>query len=334
VVTAASGDGDGSTGGGSTGGGYTDGGSTGGGSRSGVSSSVAASIGDRVFSPATIRVAVGGSVTWTNDDDDEHTVTASDGSFDSGVMGQGGTHPQRFTTAGTFSFLCVIHPEMQGEVTVVGAGGAAPAPAATPIPTPRPAATPTAAPSRPTDGGVPMSATVEMRDFAFGRTTVTIADGGTVTFANTGAAPHTATADDGTFDTGMVGAGSSASIRVKGPGSIDFVCTFHPEMRGTLEVVAAGASGSAGGASPPRSPSPSPSPTASVEPEATAAGVTSGGGTTTGGGDTGSGTAPSATAGQRRGLDSLVGIIVGVTLVSIAAALFARTIGGTVRRPG
>jgi hypothetical protein len=176
-----------------------------------------------------------------------------------------------------------------------------------------------------------------MQDFAFGPTSVTVADGGTVTFANVGVAPHTATADDGTFDTALVAAGASASITVGGPGSYPFVCTFHPEMRGTIEVVARTAAASlAPDPSPTTNPDASPTTAPSPAGEggatggATDAGTPTGGGTTTGGGTASGATVSSPTA----ALEGLVGLIVGVTLVSIAAALFAKTIGGTVRRPG
>jgi plastocyanin len=274
-------------------------------------------------------------VTWTNDDDDEHTVTATDASFDSGVMGAGATHRQRFPTAGTFAFLCAIHPEMRGEVVVNGASGAPATPAATPtpLPTPSPTATP-APPATPTGPGAPTSVTIEMRDFAFGPAEVTVADGATVTFANVGAAPHTATADDGSFDTALVAAGTDASVTVDGPGTIDFVCTFHPEMRGRIDVVAASAAGGPG-ASPdpvatasPASATAAPSETTSAD---AAAGGDGGAGTTSVG-EGGAGTT-AATASSTGALEGLVGLIVAVTLVSVAAALFARTINGTVRRP-
>jgi plastocyanin len=344
VVTSASeGDGGSDGGAGSAGGGA---GSAGGGAGSvgggattdggAAPTAVTASIGDRVFQPSTIRVAAGGTVTWTNDDDDEHTVTATDASFDSGVMGGGATHRQRFPTAGTFAFLCAIHPEMRGDVVVSGAGGAPAAPAATPtpLPTPSPTATP-APPATPTGPGAPTSVTIEMRDFAFGPAEVTVADGATVTFANVGAAPHTATADDGSFDTALVAAGTDGSVTVDGPGTIAFACTFHPEMRGRIDVVPASAAGGPGASPDPvatASPSPEASATAAPSATTTAAAAAGGGAGTTSAGEGGAATTTGA-ASSTAALEGLVGLMVAVTLVSVAAALFARTINGTVRRP-
>jgi plastocyanin len=72
------------------------------------------------FNPAQISVKVGDTVTWTNNDDTTHTVTASDGSFDSGNLDTGKTFSQTFTTAGTFSYICSIHTGMKATVTVTG----------------------------------------------------------------------------------------------------------------------------------------------------------------------------------------------------------------------
>jgi plastocyanin len=72
----------------------------------------------RAFSPATVEIQVGDTVTWTNDDDTEHTVTASDGLFDSGELAEGATFSFTFETAGEFSYFCAFHPDMQGRVVV------------------------------------------------------------------------------------------------------------------------------------------------------------------------------------------------------------------------
>jgi len=58
----------------------------------------------------------------------------------------------------------------------------------------------------------------------------------TVTWTNKDVAPHTATASDGSFDTGIFNAGSSASAMVKGQGDIQYHCTIHPWMHGSLQV--------------------------------------------------------------------------------------------------
>jgi plastocyanin len=69
------------------------------------------------FVPATITVAPGTSVTWTNQDQVKHTVTARDGSF-SAFVSQGQTFSRTFPTAGTFEVFCAVHPTMRTTVIV------------------------------------------------------------------------------------------------------------------------------------------------------------------------------------------------------------------------
>lgn len=71
------------------------------------------------FTPATITVPVGTTVTWTNEDTASHTITADDGTtFNSGNIAKGGTFSFTFTTAGTFPYHCAVHPSMTATVIV------------------------------------------------------------------------------------------------------------------------------------------------------------------------------------------------------------------------
>lgn len=70
------------------------------------------------YSPNPVSVAVGGTVTWTNNDVTTHTATSDDGSFNSGNMAPGATFSRTFSAAGTFTYHCAIHPGMVGTVTV------------------------------------------------------------------------------------------------------------------------------------------------------------------------------------------------------------------------
>jgi plastocyanin len=70
------------------------------------------------FVPATLTVRAGNTVTWTNHDEEPHTVAASDGSFHSPGMGTGATFSHTFSAAGTFDYVCSIHPMMHGTVVV------------------------------------------------------------------------------------------------------------------------------------------------------------------------------------------------------------------------
>jgi plastocyanin len=73
------------------------------------------------FSPASSSVHTGDTITWTNQDQAPHTATANDGSFDTGTINQGKSGSHTFSKAGTFSYICSIHPSMKGTVTVLGA---------------------------------------------------------------------------------------------------------------------------------------------------------------------------------------------------------------------
>ena len=70
------------------------------------------------FKPGTIRVSVGPTVRWTNRDDAPHTVTAASGGFTSEQLGKGGVYARRFGRAGTFAYLCALHPNMKGRIVV------------------------------------------------------------------------------------------------------------------------------------------------------------------------------------------------------------------------
>ena len=85
------------------------------------SGSASVSMVDFAFSPSSIQVAVGGSVTWTNNGAEPHTATANDGSFDTGELGPGGSGSASFSQEGSFSYFCSIHPDMTGSVTVLAA---------------------------------------------------------------------------------------------------------------------------------------------------------------------------------------------------------------------
>jgi plastocyanin len=93
------------------------------------------------------------------------------------------------------------------------------------------------------------SASVTMADFFFSPGSVTVAVGDTVTWHNSGQAPHTATADNGSFDTGTVNAGGSASHRFTTAGTFTYTCTIHPNMHGTVRVLSASGGGSSKGGS-------------------------------------------------------------------------------------
>jgi len=72
------------------------------------------------FAPAALTVPAGTKVTWTNQDTDAHTVTSdgSGGPLNSKALATGDTFSFTFTKAGTYKYLCTIHPFMTATVTV------------------------------------------------------------------------------------------------------------------------------------------------------------------------------------------------------------------------
>jgi plastocyanin len=70
------------------------------------------------FSPATLTVARGATVTWVNHDDVPHTVTANDKQFGSKAMDTDDRFSQVFTAPGTYPYFCAVHPHMTGQIIV------------------------------------------------------------------------------------------------------------------------------------------------------------------------------------------------------------------------
>ncbi len=77
------------------------------------------------YSPQTVKVIIGvnNTVTWVNNDDAPHTVTATDGSFNSGNLNAGQSWTFTFTTPGNYAYYCTYHPWMKGTVIVQAASG-------------------------------------------------------------------------------------------------------------------------------------------------------------------------------------------------------------------
>jgi plastocyanin len=77
------------------------------------------------FDPASVTIQVGDSVTWTNQDSTAHTATAA-GAFDTGNIASGASATVTSDTAGTFAYVCSIHPTMTGTVVVQAASAPEP----------------------------------------------------------------------------------------------------------------------------------------------------------------------------------------------------------------
>jgi plastocyanin len=183
------------------------------------------------FAPTKIEVDVGTTVTWTNTGGRPHTVTDRGGTFDS-TIAPGAKGAVAFTVPGSYAYFCRINPSKMNGVLVVK-------PAATPARVNRIQA---------------LDPAREGEQLRFDPSAVTVEAGSTIVFANVGGKPHTLTADDGTFDSGVVTpgaeggrfAGTNASIVLRKPGTFAFHCEIHPAaMKGTLTVT-----GDAGNAAP------------------------------------------------------------------------------------
>jgi len=169
------------------------------------------------FSPGTIEIGAGETVTFINRDDKPHTATGSD--WDTGTIEPGDSAPVTFDEPGTFAYACQFHPVMTGTV-VVGAGDA----------------TPEASPAASPEAAAAGETTVTIVNFAFEPAEIEVAAGSTVTWSNQDQVPHTATADDGSFDTDRIGGGESGSVTFETAGTFTYVCNFHPNMKGTITV--------------------------------------------------------------------------------------------------
>jgi plastocyanin len=73
---------------------------------------------DFMFSPTPVTVKAGSTVTWTNKDDEPHTVVSDTGVFKSGGMDTNESFSYKFDKPGTYHFTCSIHPRMVGTVVV------------------------------------------------------------------------------------------------------------------------------------------------------------------------------------------------------------------------
>ena len=96
-------------------------------------------------------------------------------------------------------------------------------------------ATPAAAMAQGGGGGASTDL-VAIADFAFDPETVTVDAGTKLTWTNDDEAPHTATADDGSFDTGTLKLDDTGAVAIDQPGTYTYYCRFHPFMKGTVEV--------------------------------------------------------------------------------------------------
>ena len=147
---------------------------------------------------------------------------------------------------------------------------------------------------------------VTISDFQFTPAQITIQQGDTVTWTNEGPTAHSATASDGSFDTGIFSAGGSRSQTFDEAGSFAYICTPHPNMTGTVVVEASSSGGGSGDN-----------------------GSGSSGGSTdtgsTGSGSTSSGSSSSGSGLPATGGDALALAILGVLMLALGFAIQRRS---------
>jgi plastocyanin len=178
-------------------------------------SDVTVSIGDNSFDAPEITIPVGATVVWRHTGQRPHTVTADDGSFDSGTLNTGATFSHTFMQPGVYRYYCAFHGGANGEgmagIIIVGDAGQAPV--------------------------EPGQATVSMQDFEFGPQEIRIKAGTTVTWRNDGAKKHSATTVEAFFDTGLFEPGQTRRVTFDQPGVYAYYCQLHGEPSGTSGMV-------------------------------------------------------------------------------------------------
>lgn len=80
---------------------------------------ITVAISDFKYQPPAVTVTAGDTVRFINRDQEAHTVTSSDGLFDSAGLDTGQTWTHRFTRAGRYTYFCQLHPYMKGTIIVV-----------------------------------------------------------------------------------------------------------------------------------------------------------------------------------------------------------------------
>ena len=174
------------------------------------------------FFPSVLQIEPGQTVTFYNDDDEEHTATGSD--WDTGDLHPGDTAEVTFDEPGSYAYSCQYHPVMMGTIEVQAAGTPEASPEASPVASPESAS-----------GGDEHAVTIV--NFAFDPAEIEVPVGATVTWTNDDGVPHTATSIDGTtFDTGTLDQGEQGSHTFTGAGTFEYQCTIHPSMTGVVIV--------------------------------------------------------------------------------------------------
>ncbi len=217
---------------------------------------------NQCFIPYQVRINVGDTVTWLNDDTAAHTATSGNGAdgpsgvFDSSLVMAGSSFSFTFEEAGTYEYFCMVHPWMEGFVIV--SGSSLPPTTAEPTPTPiipEPSPVSTNFVKVTSGSSVPGC---EQRYQCHSPYAITVEPGTTVTWTNVDSTHHTVTSGtptngpDGIFDSSLFGPGRGFSQTFYRSGTFDYFCMIHPWAIGKVFVTSGPV------------PSPSPIPTLSL----------------------------------------------------------------------
>ena len=191
---------------------------------------VAVDIRNFAYNPDPIEITVGDTVTWTNQDGVPHTATAQDRDvLQSGTLQPGESFSQTFNEAGTFEYFCEFHAGMTGTLIVTEAGAGAEADTAA-------ADEEQADEQAAEEAPAAAAAAVNIQNFSFDPDPIAVDVGATITWTNNDQAPHTATGDNGEFDSGILETGGSFSATFDETGTISYHCNVHPDMTGTIVI--------------------------------------------------------------------------------------------------
>ena len=217
------------------------------------------------YLPYSLEIRSGDTISWSNDDTAAHTVTSKnadgpDGVFDSSLFMAGNTFEFTFDEAGTYSYFCMVHPWMTGEIIVneieemivqeIAVGEPNPSGIepevipVEPVVVPAPESPPTekrAAPVQVTmaqGSGIPGCETTNQCYLPY---QVEIYSGEPVVWINADSAAHTVTSGlpgtpDAFFDSGMIMPNQTWEFMFTDSGEHDYYCMVHPWMTGKVIV--------------------------------------------------------------------------------------------------
>jgi len=212
------------------------------------------------FSPYSLEIRVGDTVSWSNDDSAAHTVTSGSISsdagaiFDSSLFMAGTTFEHTFDKAGTFDYFCMVHPWMTGEIIVneikdmMVSEPIVEEPIVEEPIVEEPIVEEVSSDPKTmamTIVSVPPGVAVpgcENKNSCYSPYEVTISVGNTVTWSNDDSAAHTVTSGSvdagltGVFDSGLFASNSRFEHTFDKAGTFDYFCMVHPWMTGIVHV--------------------------------------------------------------------------------------------------